>query len=212
MTTIVTRRGHMLALAAAFAVVFSINLSGQSKPAISFNPPRTTRPLNATLADLTRVAPALNQDLAGFHPSGGKLHWVTFWRRDAAQKAQISAALRRNLQFAVPNLISETQAAGGSISTTFRLYKDLSLVSESLDSLLPPGSHEGKGELAALTNDLSDMNRIREELSAYIQQTAASFESKHPELVSSAGGFPKRIIIDDTVPERRSKRQRASAQ
>ena len=211
MTITVMRRALMCGLATAF-VVSSINLSAQSRTRASFNPPTTsTRALNATLAELMRVAPAMNQDLAQLHPQG-KLHWVAFWRRDGAQKAQIAAALRRNLQFAVPNLISETQAAGGSISTTFRLYKDLSVVSESLDSLLPPGSHEGKGELAALTNDLSDMNRIREELSAYIQQTAASFESKHPELVSSASGFPKRIIIDDTVPERRSKRQRASAQ
>src|SRR5215470_10495805 len=201
MTTIVTRRGHMVALAAAFVVVLSINLSGQSRPAISFNPPRTTRPLNATLADLTRVAPAMNQDLASLHPQGGKLHWVTFWRRDAAQKAQIATALRRNLQFAVPNLISETQASGGSISTTFKLYKDLSVVSESLDSLLPPGSREGH-DVAALNSDLSEMNRIREELSSYIQQTAMSIESKNPQLVLSAGALPRKIIIDDNMPDK----------
>jgi hypothetical protein len=63
--------------------------------------------------------------------------------------------LRRNLQFAVPDLIHDAQASGGSISTTFKLYKDLTVVCESLDSLLPPGSREGKTEPTALSNDLS---------------------------------------------------------
>ena len=46
------------------------------------------------------------------------------------------------------------------------------------------------------------MNRLREELSSYIQQTAASMESKNAQLVSSAGGSPKRVIVDDNIPEK----------
>jgi hypothetical protein len=116
--------------------------------------------------------------------------------------------LRRNLQFAVPDLIHDAQASGGSISTTFKLYKDLTVVCESLDSLVPPGSREGKTELTALSNDLSDMNRLREELSSYIQRTAASMESKNAQLVSSAGRSPKRVIVDDNTPENPSPKKR----
>jgi hypothetical protein len=101
-------------------------------------------------------------------------------------------------------LIHDAQASGGSISTTFKLYKDLTVVCESLDSLLPPGSREGKTELTALSNDLSDMNRLREELSSYIQQTATSMD----QLVSSAGRSPKRVIVDDNIPEKPSPRKR----
>ena len=120
----------------------------------------------------------------------------------------MTAALRRNLQFAVPDLIRDAQASGGNISTTFKLYKDLTVVCESLDSLLPPSAHEGKTELTALSNDLSDMNRLREELSSYIQQTAASIESKNPQLVSSSGRSPKRVVVDDNIPEKPSPRKR----
>ena len=119
----------------------------------------------------------------------------------------MTAALRRNLQFAVPDLIHDAQASGGSISATFKLYKDLTVVCESLDSLLPPGSREGKNELAALGNDLSEMNRLKEELSSYIQQAAASIESKNAQPVSSAGRSPKRIIVDDNVPVKPSPRK-----
>jgi hypothetical protein len=156
-----------------------------------------------------RVAPATNQDLAYLQQQGGRLHRVTFWRGDKAHNAQMAEALRRNLQFAVPNLIHDTQASGGSISTTFKLYKDLTVVCESMDSLLPPGSRESKTELTALSNDLSDMNRLKEELSSYIQQTAASIESKNPQLLSSANRTPKRVIVDDNIPEKPSPKKRS---
>jgi hypothetical protein len=208
MTTTITRRAYWGVLTMVFVLVLSIGLFAQSRPAAaSTSAPSVARDLNATLAELMRAAPATNQDLADLQ-KGGRLHRVTFWRGDKSHKAQMTAALSRNLQFAVPNLIHDAQASGGSVSTTFKLYEDLSVVCESLDSLLPPGSRKGKNELTALNNDFSDMNRLREELSSYIQQTAASIESKNPQLVSSAGRYPKRIVVDDNIPEKPSPRKR----
>jgi hypothetical protein len=208
MTTTITRRTYWGVLTVVFVLVFSIGLFAQSRPAAaSTSASSVARDLNATLAELMRAAPATNQDLADLQ-KGGRLQWVTFWRGDKSHKAKMTAALSRNLQFAVPNLIHDAQASGGSISTTFKLYEDLTVVCESLDSLLPPGSREGKNELTALNNDFSDMNRLREELSSYIQQSVASIESKNPPLVSSAGRYPKRIIVDDNIPEKPSPRKR----
>ena len=207
--TTTTRRAYWGVLVMVFVLVFSIGLFAQSRPAAaSTSPSPVARDLNTTLAELMRASPATSQDLTNLQQQGGRLHWVIFWRGDKAQKAKMTAALRRNLQFAVPDLIHDAQASGGSISTTFKLYKDLTVVCESLDSLLPPGSREGKTELTALSNDLSDMNRLREELSSYIQQTAASMESKNAQLVSSAGRSPKRVIVDDNIPEKPSPRKR----
>ena len=214
MTSIITRRAYWSIHTTVFVLVFSIGLLPQSRPGAASTSAFPLAPdLNSTLVDLMRAAPATNQDLANLLQQGGRLHWLTFWRGDKAQRAQMTSALRRNLQFAVPDLIHDAQASGGSISTTFKLYNDLTVVCESLDSLLPPGSREGKNELAALGNDLSDMNRLREELSSYIQQAAASIETKNAQRVSSASRSPKRIIVDDTVPEKLSPRkQRPSSQ
>jgi hypothetical protein len=209
--TTTTRRAYWGVLVMVFVLVFSIGLFAQSRPAaVSTSPSPVARDLNTTLAELMRASPATSQDLdlTNLQQQGGRLHRVIFWRGDKAQKAKMTAALRRNLQFAVPNLIHDAQASGGSISTTFKLYKDLTVVCESLDLLLPPGSREGKTELTALSNDVSDMNRLREELSSYIQQTAASMESKNAQLVSSAGRSPKRVIVDDNIPEKPSPRKR----
>jgi len=214
MTTTIIRRAYWGVLTMVLMVIFSISLFAQSRPvAASTSASPVARDLNSTLVELMRAAPATNQDLDYLQQHSGRLHWVTFWRGDKADKTQMTTALRRNLQFAVPNLIHDAQASGGSISTTFELYKDLAVVCESLDSLLPPGSREGNRDLTALSNDLSDMSRLREELSSYIKRTAASTESKNPQLVSSSGTTVKRIVVDDTIPEKPApKKRRASNQ
>jgi hypothetical protein len=210
MATAVTRRAYWDVLTMSCVVVFSIGVFAQSKRvAAGTSASSPGRDLNTTLAELMRVAPATNQDLGILQQQkGARLQWVTFWRGDKAHTAQTAEALRRNLQFAVPNLIHDVQASGGSISTTFKLYRDLTVLCESMDSLLPPGSHESKAELIALSNDLSDMNRLREDLYIYIQQQAASIESKNQRLSSSAGRSPKKIIVDDNVPEKPSPKKR----
>jgi hypothetical protein len=196
-------------VATTFSVfIFSVALFAQSKPPASATGSSAARDLNSTLAELIRVAPATNQDLAYLQQQGGILRRVTFWRGEKANNAQMEDALRRNLQFAVPSLIHETQGSGGSVSTTLKLYRDLTVVCESLDSLLPPGSRESKGEWAALNNDLSDMNRLREDLFSYIQQSAASMESKTRQL-SSSGRAPKKIIVDENVAEKPAPKKRS---
>jgi len=208
MTTTI-RQAHCGLLVMVFVRVVSLGLFAQSSSAaVPPSPSRVTRDLNTILSELMRASPATSQDLGDLQPPGGMLHRVTFWRGDKVQKAKMTAALRRNLQFAVPDLIHDAQSSGGSISTTFKLYKDLTVVCESLDSLLPTSSREGKTELTALRNDVSDMNRLREELSSYIEQTAASMESKNAQLVSSAGRSPKRVIVDDNIPEKPSTTKR----
>lgn len=206
--TTTTRRAYSGRLLMVFVLVGGIVSFAQSRVAAA-SP--AARDLNTILAELMRTSPATSQDLTDLQQSGGMLHRVTFWRGDKVQKAKMTAALRRNLQSAVPDLIHDAQASGGSISTTFKLYKDLTVVCESLDSLLPPGSREDKGELAALSHDISDMNRLTEELSVYIQQTAAAMDSKNAQPVSSAGRLPKKVIVDDTLPEKPSPTKRRSS-
>ncbi len=195
-------------LTIAFVLIFSFAAFAQTRQSVA-----VPRDLPSTLGELSRIAPATIQDLdQASQQQGGILHWVTFWRGGKTPNAEVVEALRRNLQFAVPNLIRDAQATGGSISTTFKLYNDLTAVCHSLDALLPRGS-ENKSEFAALHNDLADMNRIKEELSSYIQQAAVSYESRSPQLYTSAaptGRVPRRII-DDTVPDSPSPKKRRAA-
>ncbi len=209
MATTMTHRAYRDVFTLAFVLVCSIGVFAQPRPAAgSASASSVARDLNSTLAELMRVAPAINQDVAILQQQGGRLRRVTFWRNETTHNDEMAEALRRNLQFAVPNLIHDTQASSGSISTTLKLYRDLTVVCESLDSLLPPSSHESKPELAALSSDLSDMNRLREELFSYMLQSAASIESKNRQLSSSTGRSPKKIIVDDNIPDKPSSKKR----
>jgi len=201
----IARHAYCRVLTMVFALVCSIGLFAQSRTASTSGSP--ARDLNSTLTELMRVAPATNQDLAIAQQHGPKLQRVEFWRGDKAHNAQVSEALQRNLQFAVPSLIHDAQTSGGSLSTTFKLYRDLTAVCESMDSLLPPGSHESKPELVALSNDRADMNRLREDLYSYLQQRAVAIESKSAHAVS-AGRAPKKIIVDDNIPDKPSPKKR----
>ena len=206
MSTVAIRRAYWIAFVVGFFLVSSIGSFAQ--PVTPATTP-VARDLNSTLAELTRVAPATIQDLETANQQhGGKLRRVTFWRGNKSYDAQTVEALRRNLQSAVPNLIHDTQASGGNISATFRLYKDLTVVCASLGSLLPPDAN--KTEFAALNADLSDMNRVREELSLYIERSAVSMESRNPQTLTSAGRPVKRVIIDDDMPS--SKKHRSANQ
>lgn len=193
--------------AATFIMVLamSLSLAGQSRLIALANPSAApvAVDLNSSLFDMTRVAAATDRDLASSNLEGGTIQRLEFWRRQRAHKAQTAASVRRNLQLAVPNLVRDVQSSHGSISSTFKLYNDLNLVCESLESLVSSGGQASKSKYPALSTDLSDMNRIREQLSSHIQYTAAVLEGNHPELALS--GHPKKIIIDDDVPVRRKK-------
>jgi hypothetical protein len=87
----------------------------------------------------------------------------------------------------------------------------MSLVCESLDNLVSSAGQPNKRRYPALSSDLSDLDRLREVFSAHIQQAAAFMENANPELVSAVGR-PKKIIIDDEVPEKRTRRKHTSPQ
>jgi len=184
--------------------------------------------LNSTLIDLDRVSQAVQNDIAGLHVEKWKSGWKSGFLKGSSQKEQAEQAagsLERNLANALPCLIHDVQSSRGSIATTFRLYDDVSLVCETLDSLINATEAAGKkNEAAPLAEDYSALTRVRRSLSTYIQQSAFTWETKgrmpaasfsapaappasqasssSPQIVTTDQGV-KKIIIDDTVPEKR---------
>lgn len=184
--------------------------------------------LNATLIDLDRVSQATQSDIANMHVEKWKSGWKSGFLKDGAHKDQAQHAagsLQRNLANALPGLMHDVQSSRGSISATFKLYDDVSLVCEAVDSLISASEAAGKkSDAAPLVDDFSALARIRRSLAAYIQQSAASLETKGkmpytafssptmpaprmssssaPQVITDNQGV-KRIIVDDTVPEKK---------
>jgi hypothetical protein len=188
--------------------------------------------LNTTLVDLDRVSQATQDDIDDLHVEKWKAGWKSGFLKDGSHKdeaQQAAGSLQRNLANALPGLIHEVQNSHGSISTTFKLYDDVSLVCEAVDSLISASEAEGKkSEAASLNDDYAAMVRIRRSLSNYIQQASAGVDSRRTSYASvstpsaqpvqrHAASAPassgtqvvmdqgvKKIIVDDTVPEKSS--------
>lgn len=188
--------------------------------------------LNTALIDLDRVSQATQNDIANMHVEKWKSGWKPGFMKGNSHQAeaqQAATSLQRNLAYALPELIHDVQNSRGSLSTTFKLYDDVSLVCEAVDSLINASEAAGKkSEAAPLGDDYSALTRIRRSLSAYIQQASASWEnhgkapyaalsappaqqspratsssaqSSGPRVVNDQG--VKKIIVDDTVPEKK---------
>lgn len=160
--------------------------------------------LSTILADLQRTTQAANADLS-------KLR-IEKWKVDDAQKQQMQQvveSLRKNITMAVPGLINEAQAAPGSVARAFKLYHDLNVVYEYLNSLTEAaGAYGKKEEYSPLSGDVSALDNGRQNLSNYIEQTANSLETqlqaaiaqKQQQQQAQAASTPKKIIIDNDAP------------
>ncbi|HZI57262.1 MAG TPA: hypothetical protein VFF39_10830 [Verrucomicrobiae bacterium] len=137
--------------------------------------------LNTALIDLDRVSQATQNDIANMHVEKWKSGWKPGFLKGNSHQAeaqQAATSLQRNLAYALPGLIHDVQNSRGSLSTTFKLYDDVSLVCEAVDSLINASEAAGKkNEAAPLGDDYSALTRIRRSLSAYIQQASASWEN-----------------------------------
>jgi len=219
----------------AFTFVFSADMAAQSRAQriqVATSGSGHTD-LNTALIDLERVAQATQNDIANLQVDKWKSGWKTGFLKDGSHKdqAQQSArSLQRNLSSALPGLIRDVQTSRGSISATFKLYDDVSLVVEAVDSLITACEAAGKkNDAAPLSDDYTALTRVRRSLSAYIQQASAVWETKGKTpyaalTVPSAQPAPqvkpsssaqasstqvvteqgvKKIIVDDTVPEKK---------
>lgn len=137
--------------------------------------------LNTALIDLDRVSQATQSDIANMHVEKWRSGWKPGFMKGNSHQAeaqQAAISLQRNLAYALPGLIHDVQNSRGSLSTTFKLYDDVSLLCEAVDSLINASEASGKkNEAAPLGDDYSALTRIRRSLSAYIQQASATWET-----------------------------------
>jgi hypothetical protein len=157
--------------------------------------------LNAILSALQQTTQAANLDVARLR--------IERWKADGSDKEEmqrIALSLQKNLTMAVPGLISDAQAAPGSVSKAFALYNDVNMVYEFLSPLSEAaGAYGKKEEYEPLAGDLSALDKARRNLSDYIAQAATILETQArkppaPPVQAQAPQGPTKIVIDDDAP------------
>jgi hypothetical protein len=158
---------------------YGTNLSAQARGAQRHDTGHTD--LNTALISLDRVSQATQSDIANMHVETWKSGWKSGFLKSGSHQAeaqQAATSLQRNLRYALPELIHNVQNSRGSMSTTFKLYDDVSLVCEAVDSLINASEAAGKkNEAASLADDYSALAKVRRSISAYIQQATAQWEN-----------------------------------
>ena len=171
--------------------------------------------LMSTLLDLDRTAAATNSDIGHLQIEKWRGGWRTGFTTSTSHKSQAGQAaqsLQRNLKTALPDLIRNALNTRGGMYATFKVYEDLTLVCETLDSLVTAAQEYGrKEEFAPLAGDYNSLVRLRRSLSAYLQQKAAAADARGgitSEFADASDGdstsLPRKIVVDEGAHARKS--------
>lgn len=185
----------------------------------SSNPAPAAAPapsLDSVLGEIQHAAQAANADVVQLR--------IDRWKATGTEKAQMqqmAESVHKNIAYAVPDLIGEVRANQGNVSSAFKLYHNVNVLFEYLNSLTDAAGSLGKSEeFDPLNRDTASLDSARQHLSAYIEQTAASLEAKvraatMPVVAPVAQPLPtpKRIVVDDDSSRKKTvntKKKRAS--
>jgi hypothetical protein len=194
-------------------LVCSLAMAGMAQSRNQAGSARTD--LMSTLLELDRTAAATNSDISHLQIDKWKGGWKTGFTTNSSHKSQAGQAaqsLQRNLRGALPDLVRNALNSRGGLYATFKVYEDVNLVCEALDSLASTAQEYGrKEEYEPLAGDYNNLVRLRRALSTVLQQKAAAADSAAGvpaefSNVSSAdgGALPRKIIVDDGVADRKS--------
>lgn len=161
-------------LATIFVISVSLTVAAQSHVATPFEIPANVD-LNATLTDADHVVATINSDLANLHVEKWSAGWKTAWTKKSSNKEQAGQTTDsvKQLAASLPPRVAEVRASHGSIGSAFKLYNDLTVVCEGLETLVEATHAYGKNDdYSRLLTDYSNMLRVRNNFSSYVEQRA----------------------------------------
>lgn len=186
-----------------------------SAQVISSDPPAPQGPvsyaslnqLNALMAELESVSQAAQLDLA-------KLR-VEKWKTDSGSKRQAQGnaeSIQRNLQSALPEIIAQLKASPESLTSTFKLYRNLDALYNVFESVAESaGAFGSKDEFQSLENDVSAFEKVRRKFADRMETLAGAKENEVTRLrsalqsaqASAPSQPPKKIVVDDSAPPKK---------
>jgi len=177
---------------------------GQSNEPVSY---ASVTQLNGLLAQLEASSKNTQADLV-------KLR-IEHWKTDNAYKKQVLGnvdSIQRNLQGALPEIISQVRAAPEDLPATFKLYRNLDALYDVMGSVVEgAGAFGSKDDLQSLSNDLSGFEGTRKQLAQRMETLSAAKEAEivrlRTVLKAAQAVVPvapaKKIVVDDNEPPKK---------
>jgi hypothetical protein len=168
----------------------------------------------ASVSELNGIVGRLRQTAQSTQADLGQTR-IDKWKTDASTKRQVQGnveSIQRNLQSALPEILTQLESAPEDLSATFKLYRNLDALYDVFGSVVESaGAFGSKDEFQSLGNDLSGFENARRALAERMQNLAAAKESELTQLRGQIKAMqaaappppPKRIIVDDTEPPKK---------
>ena len=177
-----------------------------SEPRAAAQPPvayASVNELNGILAQLQQTAQNMQEDL-------GKTR-IDRWKTDSSTKRQTQAnveSIQRNLQSALPEIVSQLSNSPEDVAASFKLYRNLDALYDVFGSVVESaGAFGSKDEFQTLSNDMSGLENARRSFGERLQKLATAKEDELTRLRTQIKTLqaappppPKKIIVDDTEP------------
>jgi hypothetical protein len=174
-----------------------------TQPAVPY---ASVNELNSLLAQVKQTAQNMQEDL-------GKTR-IDRWKTDSSTKRQTQAnveSIQRNLQSALPDIVSQLSNSPEDIAASFKLYRNLDALYDVFGSVVESaGAFGSKDEFQSLSNDMSGLENARRSFGERLQKLASAKEDELGRLRTQIKTLqaappppPKKIIVDDTEPPKK---------
>jgi len=198
-----------------FTALFAAAAEGQSGPAASSpqGDAQGGQPVSyASMTQLNGLLAQLEENSKSTQADLVKLR-IERWKTDGASKKANLAnvdSIQRNLQGALPEIISQLRAAPEDLPATFKLYRNLDALYDVVGSVAEgAGAFGSKDDFQSLSNDLSGFENSRKQLAQRIETLSSAKEAEivrlRSDLKTAQAAIPpapppKKIVVDDNEP------------
>ena len=192
-------------------------------PAIAQNQSTASPPVSySSISQLNLLLSQLEQSSQQTQLDLAKLR-VEKWKTDSNNKRQMQAnveSVERNLQSALPEMISQLRMSPENLTATFRVYRNLTALYDVFTAIAESaGAFGTKDEFQSLENDLSMLERSRRAFADRMETLAGAKEIEltrlRAALQTGQGGTnpqqPKKVIVDDNEPPKKPAKKKSSA-
>jgi phenylalanyl-tRNA synthetase alpha subunit len=157
--------------------------------------------LNQIVANLQQASQAAQLDLARLR--------IDRWKTDSGTKHQTQSdaeSVSRNLQNALPGMLTDLNNSPENLALTFKVYRNLDALYDVFSSVTEStGAFGSKEEFQSLSKDLSSLQDSRRAFAERMEKLANTKETEIGQLRTAlqqarTEAAPKKVVVDDTAP------------
>jgi Skp family chaperone for outer membrane proteins len=205
-------------LAHGSSLLFVCTLAwGQSQPSTAITADNTQGAQPVSYASVSQLNGLLGQLQATSQRTQGDLTKLRIerWKADNSYKKQALGnvdSIQRNLQGAMPEIMTKLQSAPEDLPTSFKLYRNLDALYDVLGSVTEgAGAFGSKDDLQSLSSDLNEFEGARRQLAERIENLSSTKESELTRMRAQLKTLeaevqaapPKKVVVDDTEPAKK---------